>query len=62
MQTMVMGDSKYLVLLSVDIDNDIKASAAEDLIEQVKIDLKREIPEAGNIYIEIQDAVRNQNF
>lgn len=62
MQTMVMGDSKYLVLLSVDIDNDIKASAAEDLIEQVKIDLKREIPEAGNIHIEIQDAVRNQNF
>ena len=62
MQTMVMGDSKYLVLLSVDVDNDIKASAAEDLIEQVKIDLKREIPEAGNIYIEIQDAVRNQNL
>ena len=62
MQTMVMGDSKYLVLLSVDVDYDIKASAAEDLIEQVKIDLKREIPEAGNIYIEIQDAVRNQNL
>ena len=61
MQTMVMGDSKYLVLLSVDIDNDINASAAEDLIEQVKTDLKKEIPEAGNIYIEIQDAVRNQN-
>ncbi len=61
MQTMVMGDSKYLVLLSVDMDNDIKASAAEDLIEQVKKDLKKEIPEAGNIYIEIQDAVRNQN-
>ena len=61
MQTMVMGDSKYLVLLSVDMENDIKASAAEDLIEQVKTDLKKEIPEAGNIYIEIQDAVRNQN-
>ncbi len=61
MQTMVMGDSKYLVLLSVDIDNDMKGSAAEDMIEQVKIDLKKEIPEAGNIYIEIQDAVRNQN-
>ncbi len=61
MQTMVMGDSKYLVLLSVDMENDIKASAAEDLIEQVKKDLKKEIPEAGNIYIEIQDAVRNQN-
>ncbi len=61
MQTMVMGDSKYLVLLSVDIDNDMKGSAAEDMIEKVKIDLKKEIPEAGNIYIEIQDAVRNQN-
>jgi cation diffusion facilitator family transporter len=61
MQTMVMGDSKYLVLLSVDIDNDMKGSAVEDMIEQVKIDLKKEIPEAGNIYIEIQDAVRNQN-
>jgi divalent metal cation (Fe/Co/Zn/Cd) transporter len=49
------------VLLSVDIDNDMKGSAAEDMIEKVKIDLKKEIPEAGNIYIEIQDAVRNQN-
>jgi len=59
MQTMVMGDNKYLVLISVDIDDEMKGSEAEDLIEQVKLNLKKEIPEIGTIYIEIQDSVRN---
>lgn len=59
LQTMVMGDSKYLVLLSVDIDDEIRGSDAENLIEQIKIMLIREIPEIGTIYIEIQDSVRN---
>jgi cation diffusion facilitator family transporter len=59
LQTMVMGDSSYLVLISVDINDDMKGSEAEDMIEQLKLSLKKEIPEIGTIYIEIQDSVRN---
>jgi cation diffusion facilitator family transporter len=59
-QTMVMGDSQYLVLLSLDITDEMKGSEAEDLIEQIKIKLKKEIPEIGTIYVEIKDSVRNQ--
>jgi len=58
-QTMVMGDNKYLVLLSVDIDNEIKGSEVEDLTEKLKLSLKKEIPEIGTIYIEVQDSARN---
>lgn len=62
MQTMVMGDSKYLVLLSVDIDDDMTGSEVEDLIEQLKINLVKELPEIGIIYIESKDAVRNHKI
>jgi cation diffusion facilitator family transporter len=61
-QTMVMGDNKYLVLLSVDIDDAMTGYDAEDMIEQLKINLIKEIPEIGTIYIEIQDSVRNQKI
>jgi cation diffusion facilitator family transporter len=60
MQTMVMGDSKYLVLLSVDINDEMKGSDAEDMTEQLKLNLKKGIPEIGTIYIEVQDSARNQ--
>ena len=60
LQSMVMGDSKYLVLLSVDINNEMKGSEAEDMIEQIKLALKKEIPSIGTLYIEIKDSVRNQ--
>ena len=62
MQTMAMGDNKYLVLLSVDIDDSMTGYGAEDMIEQIKLNLKKEIPEIGTIYIELQDAVRNQKI
>ena len=59
-QSMVMGDSKYLVLLSVDINDEMKGSEVEDMIEQVKLNLKKEIPEIGTMYIEVKDSERNQ--
>jgi len=62
MQTMVMGDSKYLVLLSVDIDDDMTGSEVEDMIEHLKINLVKELPEIGIIYIESKDAVRNHKI
>jgi hypothetical protein len=40
----------------------MKGSEAEDLIEKVKLTLKKEIPEIGTIYIEIQDSVRNHKI
>ena len=62
MQTMVMGDNKYLVLISVDIKDNMTGYGAEDMIEQIKLSLKKEIPEIGTLYIEIQDSVRNQKI
>lgn len=62
LQTMVMGDNKYIALLSLDIDDTINAGSAEDLVEKIKIHLKKEIPEIGIIYIELQDAVRNNKI
>jgi cation diffusion facilitator family transporter len=59
-QSMVMGDSKYLVLLSVDVNDEMKGSEIEDMTEQLKLKLKKEIPEIGTIYIEVQDSDRNQ--
>lgn len=58
-QSMVMGDSQYLVLLSVDIDDKMKGAEVEDMTELLKLELKKEIPEIGTIYIEAQDSVRN---
>lgn len=60
LQSMVMGDSQYLVLVSVDINDEMKGSEVEDMTEQLKLNLKKEIPEIGTIYIEVQDADRNQ--
>ena len=59
LQSMVMGNSQYLVLLSVDINDEMKGSEVEDLVEQLKLNLKKEIPEIGTIYIEAQDSDRN---
>ena len=61
-QTMVMGDNKYLVFISIDIEDSMTGYGAEDLIEQIKLNLKKEIPEIGTLYIEIQDSVRNQKI
>jgi cation diffusion facilitator family transporter len=60
LQSMVMGDSKYLVLLSVDVNDDMKGSDVEDMTERLKLELKKEIPEIGTIYIEAQDSERNR--
>lgn len=59
LQTMVMGDSQYLVLISIDIDDNMKGSEAEDMVEQIKLKIKKEVPDVGTLYVEIQDSVRN---
>ncbi|MBK7173222.1 MAG: cation transporter [Bacteroidales bacterium] len=59
-QTMVTGNHKYMVLLSVDLEDDMKIYDAENLIDKIKAEIISHIPEIETIYIEIKDAVRNQ--
>ena len=59
-QTMVMGNNHYLVLLSLDMKDEIKVYQAEDLVEKIKMHIMKEIEGIETIYIELRDAVRNQ--
>jgi cation diffusion facilitator family transporter len=59
-QTMVMGNNQYLVLLSLDLEDDLSVYQAEDLIEQMKLEIRSKISGIENIYIELKDSVRNQ--
>jgi len=59
-QTMVMGSNKYMVLLSIDLEDELSVYKAEDLIEQIKLEILSKIEGIENIYIEIKDSVRNQ--
>ena len=60
-QTMVIGNDKYLVLISIDIDNDSTGYQIEDTIDQIKSNIKKSIPEVQTIYVEIQDMNRTIN-
>ncbi|HOW30338.1 MAG TPA: cation diffusion facilitator family transporter [Bacteroidales bacterium] len=60
MQTMVMGNHRYMVLLSLDIDNDLSGYKTEDLIEKMKTEIRHKSKGIENIYIEVKDSVRNQ--
>lgn len=58
-QTMVMGNQKFMVLLSIDLDDELTVYQAEDLIEHIKMDIQKQIEGIETIYIEIKDSVRN---
>jgi cation diffusion facilitator family transporter len=60
LQTMVMGSHKFMVLLSLDLDDSLSVYQAEDIIEQIKLDILKEVKEIETIYIEIKDSERNQ--
>ena len=61
-QTMSMGRSQYMVLLSIDFDDDMTGYDMEDMIEQIKIDVKAEFPEIDTFYIEAKDTNRNNKI
>lgn len=61
-QTMVTGNNTYMVLLSIDMDDKIKVYDAENIIEKLKAGIASRVDGIENIYIEIKDAVRNQQF
>jgi divalent metal cation (Fe/Co/Zn/Cd) transporter len=61
-KSIVMGNNKYLLLVSIDFNDEVKAFQAEDIIEQIKIKIKKNLPEIGTIYIELKDLERNQKI
>ena len=61
-QTMVTGNNTYMVLLSIDMDDEITVYDAEDIIEKIKSRIVERIEGIENMYIEIKDSVRNQQF
>lgn len=54
-QTQVIGNDKYMVLISVDIDDESKGYKIEDVIDKIKMEILEEIPEVKMISIDIQD-------
>jgi len=57
-QTMVISNEKYLVLISIDVDDDSTGYQIEDTIDDIKTEIKKQIPQVETIYIEIQDPNR----
>jgi cation diffusion facilitator family transporter len=54
-KTMTMGKNKYLLLLSVNAEDFMKAYKIEDTVEEMKKDIRFEFPEVSEIYIEISE-------
>lgn len=54
-QTMAMGDNKYLSLISLNFSDKLSSAQVEDLVTKIKEDLRNEIENLGIIYIEAQD-------
>jgi len=54
-KTMAMGRNNYMLLLSLNISDFMKAYTIEDNIEQMKVEIQREFPQVSEIYIEISD-------
>lgn len=54
-QTMVMGNDKYMVLISVNIDDESIGYHIENIFNEIKTEIKKEIPQVETIYLDIQD-------
>jgi len=58
-QTMVIGNDKYLVIISIDIDEGVTGYYVEDIIDEIKQRILKAIPEVENIYIDVKDLSRS---
>jgi len=58
-QTMVIGNDKYLVIISIDIDEESTGYYVEDIIDEIKQRILKAIPEIENIYIDVKDLSRS---
>ena len=54
-----LGNNRFLLLLSVDVDDYAKGYAIENVIEQIKMDIQEKYPNAQYIYIDVKDSERN---
>ena len=58
-QTMVIGNDKYMVLISIGVNDDSTGYKIEDTIDQIKIDIIKEIPQVKVIYVDVKDPNRS---
>lgn len=61
-QTMVMGNDKYMVLISIGVDDEATGLRIEEILDQIKVDICEAIPQVEVIYIDIQDPNRHIIF
>lgn len=61
-QTMFIGKEQFMLLMSLDVEDDVHAYDVEDIIEQIKLDIVEVYPNATTIYIEIKDSTRNNKI
>jgi cation diffusion facilitator family transporter len=54
-KTMAMGRNNYLLLLSLNVGDFMKAYTIEDNVEEMKAEIQKEFPQVSEIYIEISD-------
>jgi cation diffusion facilitator family transporter len=54
-RSMYIGNNKFILLISVDVDDFSKTQVIESITEQVKNDIKRIYPNARYIYIDIEE-------
>jgi len=59
LRSMYIGNNRFLLLLSVDVDDYAKGYAIENVIEQIKLDIQEKYPNAQYIYIDVKDSGRN---
>lgn len=62
LQTKVVGNDKYLVIISVDIEDEATGYYTEDILDEIKHRISQEIPEVEDIYIDIQDLSRSSTY
>lgn len=58
-QTMVVGNDKYMVIISVDIEDTATGYYTEDILDEIKHRIRKTIPEVDSIYIDIKDLTRS---
>lgn len=54
-KTMAMGRNQFLLLISINVDDYISGYTVEDLVENIKEDIKKEFSNVDEIYVEISD-------
>ena len=54
-KTMAMGRNNYMLLISINVEDFVRAYNVEDLVEQIKIEIREEFPQISEIYVEISE-------